>query len=211
MAVSRKKGESYKGKIGRTVRYELKGQMVERTIGVSRKAPSAARLPGMQVTAVITQFLKPVVDFVNIGFELETKNTLLSGYNLATSLNRLNAIKGIYPDQEIDFTRAVFSKGKMPVNNQVKVEVTDSGLRFSWDPALLLPGMKSTDQVMIVAYAPERGAAFCLLDGATRKSGNEILNFPRYKGELVLHTYVTFIASNRMSISDSLYLGSFTW
>lgn len=211
MAIRKNNDNGFRGKIGNTVIYDLNGQVVQREIGEYTDHPTVRQLQARHITRLIAAMLKPVNDFIDIGFKLETKGTALNANNVACSINRRRVIKGTYPNLEIDFSLALFSKGSLPVNDQVKVTSTIYGLNFSWDPALLLPGMKSTDQVMLIACCPEKRSAFWQLDGARRKDGSELLNLPRYRESILLHTYVTFIASNRGSISDSLFTGSFLW
>ncbi|HEY0176913.1 MAG TPA: DUF6266 family protein [Pedobacter sp.] len=211
MAVLKKKSDGFNGKTGSTIVYELNGQIVRRAVGLVTAEPTALQLEVRQRTSLITALLKPVKEFIRIGFKGATEGTVLSPYNLATSMNRLQAIKGSYPDLEIDFTKVVFSKGNLPVNDQVNVAATKYGLEFSWDPALRLPGMKATDQVMVMAYCPEKRAAFSQLDGARRKDGLELISLPRYRETVLVHTYITFISSSRASISDSFYTGSYLW
>ena len=211
MATSGKWNNNLKGKLGRTVTYPLNGQSVTREIGIITKAPSIKQLVVRQRTKIVTDFLRPVQDFLEVGFDLPTKNTLLSPYNLATSVNRLQAIVGDYPNQEVDFAKAILSQGKIPVDQLVKVEATAIGFEFSWDPDFIIPGMDANDHVMLVAYCPEKKGAFYQLDGAKRKVGFEQISIPRYRETIVVHTYVTFIASNRKSISNSLYTGKFLW
>ena len=211
MATSKKKNGEFKGKIGNTVTYELNGQLVKRTIGKNTKEPSVMQLAARQMIALINGLLRPVKVLIRIGFELEVKDTFLSANNKAVSENMLNAIKGSYPDQEIDFTKVVFSKGKMPVNTEIDVSVTETGLAFAWDPAFLLKGMHPNDRVLLIAYCPEKKYAFYETDGARRKEGKEHLPLMKYHEKVTVHTYLGFIAANKKSISTTIYTGEFLW
>lgn len=211
MATSKRRNDNLRGKLGRTVSYPLNGQLVTREIGLITKPPTIPQLIVRQRTEIIAALLKPVKEFVEVGFELETRKTLLNPYNMATSVNRLNAIVGDYPNQQVDFTKASFSKGRIPVNKQIQVSVTDIGLKFSWDPEFILPGMQAKDRVMLIAYCPEKASAFCQLDGAKRKEGTEQISIPRYHEQILIHTYLSFIASDRKSISSSVYTGKLLW
>lgn len=209
MGVSKKNSNGFKGKVGTTVTYPLKGQMVERTVGENTNDPTAMQQQTRQKTTLITALLAPVMDYIRIGFKVATEKTLLSPYNLATSINWLEAITGVYPNQEIDFSRAVFSKGKMPPDTDVKVVLNAGGMEFSWNAAAILAGTKLTDSVMVMAYCPEKKLAFCITDGARRREGSEQLNLPKYRSKTLFHTYITFVASNLKSNTNSMYLGGF--
>jgi len=71
--------------------------------------------------------------------------------------------------------------------------------------------MKANDHIMLIAYLPEKRGAFCQLDGAYRKVGLEEISLPRYHEKVTVHTYTAFIASDRESISDSVYTGTLLW
>ncbi|MBB5619640.1 hypothetical protein HDE69_000678 [Pedobacter cryoconitis] len=118
------------GRNGNKVTYLLYGKLVKRTIGLRTDKPTVPVLISRQVTALTTAFLKPVKEFLTIGFELEGRLNFKSYYNIASSYNRLNAISGSYPDQQIDFTKVLFSQGKMPVIPTALVNITDKGLNF---------------------------------------------------------------------------------
>jgi len=211
MATSRKGKSEFKGKIGNTVTYELNGQTVKRTIGKNTKEPTKLQLAVRSAVALVADLLRPVKGFIRTGFALEVKNTLLNANNKATSINLLNAVKGVYPDQYIDYSKAIFSWGKMPVNTEIDVSVTDTGLDFAWDPAFLLKGMHPNDRVLLIAYCPEKKYAFYETDGARRKQGKEHLPLMKYHEKVTVHTYLAFIAANKKSISTTIYTGEFLW
>lgn len=199
------------GKLGNTVSYFLKGQLVTREIGEVKKPATLPQLAVRQRAKILSKFLQPVQEFIELGFALEVRDTLRNSNNEATSLNWDHTVTGEYPDQQIDFTKAIFSKGTIPVNTQISIQSTATGLEFKWDTGLKLPGMQANDHVMLIAYCPEKRSAFCLLDGAKRKEGMEQISIPRYHEKITVHTYVSFIASDRKSIADSLYTGTLLW
>ncbi|QNK64809.1 hypothetical protein H7F33_10155 [Pedobacter sp. PAMC26386] len=208
MAVLRKGlNDGYVGKIGNTVTYELNGEMVKRTIGIYDDPKTIPQLSVRQVTSVTSAFLIPVHDFITIGFDLEAKKTRKGAYNIASSYNRLNAITGKYPNQNIDFTKVLFSRGKMPIIPKPSVTLTKNKLAFTWDTDFTANGIKPTDRVMLIAYLPERHRAVCLISGAKRTAGVEYLSIPRSKKPMIIETYISFISETHKSISTSLYVG----
>ncbi|MBB6498986.1 DUF6266 family protein [Pedobacter cryoconitis] len=200
------------GRVGNTVSYSLNGQIVKRTIGKSTKKATVSQLSARQQTTVIAKFLNSVLDYINIGFEFEAKRfRTKNAHNLATSYNRRNAIAGTYPDQHINFSKALLSKGKIPVANNISVKVIENGLEFSWDRDSSPSGMKPDDRVMLMAYSPEKKRAICITSGAERSEGAEILVITEFKAPLVLETYVSFISADYKKISNSLYTGQVLW
>lgn len=212
MAISRKgKGGKVSGKIGNVVTYTLYGAQVERSIG-KRVAPvTGPELVNRQKTAITSAFLRPVHNFIQTGYELEAKRELKTQYSLVTSYIRLNAIAGAYPNQYVDCEKVLFSKGKMPAIAKPTVEKDDNGLVFTWDNSMLLTGIKDTDQVMLMAYVPERNACLYKLCAAVRKDGVAYLPIPKNGTSLIIETYFSFISENRKNIANSIYTGRLIW
>lgn len=211
MAISQKGNDGFIGKTGNTVVYLLNGKLVKREIGFSSKAPTDLQLANWQITRVVSHFLGPIKDFVNVGFSQEAKVAKKSAYNMATSFNRSNAIIGDYPDQKIDFSKVLVSRGKIPPTVQVGVELTADGLLFTWDTLVTDSGRKWNDQVMLMAYMPQLKEAVYLINGDIRTVGSDLLRLPKFTKEVVIETYISFIAANHKNVSDSIYTGEVIW
>lgn len=211
MARSQKQKSSYVGKSGGSVSYWLNGQWVTRTIGKNNNPPTILQIAVKHLTAVVSTLLRPVKNFIKLGFSMEVKGTNMNSYNKAFKENYVKAIQGIYPDIIIDYPNAVFSKGNMPVNEETSARMTAEGVRFSWDATLNLKGMHPNDRVMMIAYCPEKKYAFYDPDGARRKEGTDFLPMVKYPERVTIHTYVAFIAADKKSISTTFYTGEFLW
>ncbi|HMI05205.1 MAG TPA: DUF6266 family protein [Pedobacter sp.] len=59
---------NFKGKIGNLVRYQLKGKTVVRKIGQNKKPSTLPQLRVRQKMKVVTNFLSPILEFINLGF-----------------------------------------------------------------------------------------------------------------------------------------------
>jgi hypothetical protein len=211
MTRSKKKKGPPPAETGRTISYWLKGQWVTRRVGVNNNAATVLQIAAWQLTALVNHLLRPVKNFIEVGFEIEVKGTNLYPYNAAFAENYFKALRGKYPDVEIDYPNAVFSKGSMPVNEETTVSLVDRGIRFSWDAQLNLRGMHPNDRVMMVAYSPEKRYAFYDPDGARRSEGTDLLPLVKYPEPVLIHTYVAFLSANKKRISTTLYTGQFLW
>jgi len=211
MATLKGTNKPMRGKVGNTVTYQLKTQTVTRSIGRTTKKPTKKQLTGRKKVSMITALLKPVKDFIRVGFAEAARGTKWSAYNIATSVNNLNAIIGEGTDLEINWPAVVFTGGKMPVEENITVQVIGDELEFSWDPQMTLRGMKDSDRVMVMAYCPAKKSATFLYDGNKRYEGKERLPLTRYSKKVVIHTYAAFISADRKSISNTLYTGQFLW
>lgn len=201
----------FRGKLGSIVYYYLNGRYVARTIGISTKEPSILQLAVRMIAKLISAFLSPLKAFIGVGFELKAKDTKTNQHNQAFSYISKNAIKGSYPEIEVDYQKVLLTLGNMPLPLNPEVKMTAAGLAFTWDTELKITGTHWTDQVMLVAYFPELNKAVYLTAGARRNEGVQHLPLTGIERGYVVETYFSFIAEDRKSIANSLYTGQLWW
>ncbi|MGY0035126.1 DUF6266 family protein [Pedobacter sp. NJ-S-72] len=126
---------------------------------------------------------------------------------MATSYNWLNAFTGVYPDQKIDFSKVLLSRGNLPVTNNIDVKLVDNRIEFTWDKTIATDRIKGSDRVMLLAYLPKENRAVSLIGGAERLEGGEHLIIPEYKQGIHMETYVSFVSADYKRISNSVYAG----
>ena len=211
MARAKNGGKFTTGKINDKVGYLLNGQWVERGIGKWKNPPTDKQKPNLEITGIINNLLKPVMPYIRIGFREFVRNTTWHQHNAACSINRSNAINTESPNLEVDFTKAVFSQGDMPIVDEVNVNVVEEGIEFSWNPDYIVEGMQLSDQAMLLAYCPEKEYAFYQLYGERRIAGKDVLKMQRYSTQVTIHTYLTFISADGKSITSSIYTGEYLW
>lgn len=202
--------KGYIGRVGNTVTYVLNGQIVKRTIGKSSKKPTISQLSARQKTTLIARFLNPVKEIINVGFGFEARKLKKNAHNIATSYNWLNAISGSYPDQKIDFTKVLLSKGKSNPTTNIEVKIVEHKLEFTWDIAFPDPLVNNSDRTMLVAYSPENNSAIWSIGSAERSEGIANLIIPKKYLFMKLETYVSFISADYKSIFNSIYTGQFS-
>lgn len=200
---------NYKGKIGNLVFYEVKGKQVVRTLGKSKGPASPAQLQNRQELACVMNFLRPLREFINIGFAAMAQGNVKTPYNMAVSYNKVNAVMGAYPNVGIDYEKVLVSQGRMQGPDGPAVELTATGLSFTWTCPGHLEWPRPNDQVMLLAYFPSLQKAEYLLYGAARLQCAEVLTLPANLLDKHMEVYISFIAENRGQISDSMYLGRF--
>jgi hypothetical protein len=191
-----------RGRIGNIVYYTNKwGNTVARTIGV-KTGSKGGEFANQTATALITYLLKPVKPFIRIGFQNIPPFKEWNYHNYASSVNKLNAIKGTYPDQEVDYEKVMFAKGEMPLPANAQAALKDNEI---------VAGNYSRDQVMVLAFFPQRMKAMFLTSGARRVEEREVLALPRFTSSMVIETYLAFISDDRILVSDSVYTGQLVW
>lgn len=194
------------GSIGNVTAYMLNGQNVTRIKARKISHFSENQLANQQGMTVINEFFYFMGAFLKAGFSLAAKGTTKNYHNLATSYNKKNALKGVYPNIEMDYTKALLSTGDLPEAQNPIAEPVAEGLKFSWD----LPEVNSLsgeDQVMILAYGTISRQVQYILYGQKRTAGEAILQLsPKMRQEPV-ETYISFVSPDRQEVSDSIYVG----
>lgn len=200
---------NFSGKLGNLVFYSLKGKPVVRSRSKITKPPSEKQLANQMGLRVANAFLKPMMEFIQLGFAAMAEGTGKSAYNLALGYNKKQAIGGVYPDLEMDYAQVLVSQGEMEGAYNPGVELTSGGLEFSWNCPRGLPWPRETDQVMLLAYFPGLGKAVYKLVGPGRSAAAATLAIPANLLEAYMEVYISFVAQNRKELSDSTYLGHF--
>ncbi len=195
------------GPVGNVDFYVAKGQFIMRSRRKkSTVPPSQRQLVVREKVKTVSRFLKPVTEFVKIGFADAVSGTTRSAYNAATSALLLDAITGDYPAYELDYARVLLSSGTLLQAIGPMVSVTDTRLIFEWQPEQAWPN--ANDRVMMLAYCAELNEAVYNLCGQKRLTGQDLLKPDlHWKGKEV-HTYISFISENKNTISTSIYIGS---
>jgi hypothetical protein len=131
-------------------------------------------------------------------------------HNLAIHYNKPHALKGYYPDVQVDYSKIVFSKGNLSTATAPRAEWTTEGIKFSWEnpSAPIWPSLE--DQVMLLAYCPAYEKHFFNVSGAKRPKGWDVLDIPAELQNEQFELYISFVAHNRLDVADSQYIGLMT-
>lgn len=200
---------NFSGKLGNLVFYSLKGKPVVRSRSKITKPPSEKQLENQMSLRVVIAFLKPMMEFIQLGFAAMAEGTGKSAYNLALGYNKKQAVGGVYPDLEMDYAQVLVSQGEMDGVDDPRVELTSGSLDFSWNCPRGLPWPRETDQVMLLVYFPGLGKAVYNLAGPGKSAAAATLAIPANLLDVYMEVYISFIAENRKELSNSTYLGCF--
>ena len=156
--------------------------------------------------ALVLRFLQPNLNFVKIGY----KNYAVkkSQFNSAMSYLLNNAIIGVSPNFEIDYSLALLSRGNLSTALNPVFDLSTPGqVEFSWDDNSTDGNAYATDKVMVVAYNPLKGESIYLTEGAIRTDLSQSLVLPNsYSGEEV-HLFISFMSADETQLSNSTYIG----
>ena len=194
------------GSTGNVTAYMLNGENVTRVKARKITHFSIKQLANQQGMLVVNEFFRFMGDFLKVGFDLAAKGTTKNYHNIATSYNKKNALKGEYPNIEIDYQKVMLSMGDLLEAQNPLTEIVSGGLKFSWD----LPGANSQagqDQAMILAYGTISKQVQSILYGSKRIEGEAILQLSSKMQKEPVETYISFISADRQSVSNSIYTG----
>lgn len=207
------------GKLGNHVNYLRKGvSVIKMKPTPSKKRRTVGQKTTTQRFQLVIKFVGTINSFINVGYGPAAKNTNKIAQNLAASYNIRNAIKGEYPNQEIDYTLVRVCEGKLPLPPNIEVSVEDLGkdvkLVYNWDIDPIGSYLRNRDQVMMLAYLPEMKEARYLDSGARRSEKQDSLIVQKNFGSVnwpklvtFAEVYIAFVSNDRTSVSNSLYCG----
>ena len=203
----------FSGKAGSVVGYYQYGKWVIRGLpryskknkkGSVKQNICRSRFSKMQ------SFLKPLLQFIHVGFKLEAERNGNSAHNSAKSWNMLHAFN---EEGEINYSDFRISMGDLPGAVDVGIELNEEQLIISWrdnskenDPPTDWP-KREEDQVIILLYDTAANIAYGTMSGARRSEEKHLFNIGDNKFPADHHIWISFISDDRQSISNSSYNG----
>lgn len=197
----------FQGKVGTVIGASWKGIPYMRALPKKRTIPpTAGELANRKKWALSQQWLKPVQDFVRIGFKGYSPKS--EGFIAAKSYILKNAITGEGETLAIDPARVKLSWGDLPLPNNLQMTgLKGKQIQFTWDPKFIDDISHEGDQIMMLAYNVEKDKVVDDLYGRARAHGSDMLNLNTSKTG-TFHIYVAFVAHDRSRQSESVYMGT---
>lgn len=194
------------GSIGNVTGYMLNGQNITRTKDRKITRFSENQLGNQQRMVVLNEFFSYMGNFLKAGFSTAAQGTTKNYHNLATAYNKKNALKGEYPNIEMDYAKVLLSTGNLCEAENPKVEVIPEGLKFSWDVSAV-DLYNGKDQVMLLAFGTISKKVQFILYGPKRIEGEALLELSTKMKQEPLETYLSFVSSDRLDVANSIYAG----
>lgn len=196
----------FKGKVGSVIGYQWRGIWVMRGLPrFKNKKRSPKQLANQAKMRLMQRFLQGVKGFIDKGFYALAEERRMSAFNAAMSYNKKHAIKGEYPDFEIDYSQFMFAQGELDIPVNVQVHIVDSSMEFTWDAET--SGSWNDDQVMLLIVDPVLPLFDGITSGAKRSEGKEIIKLHDSQKGMIFETYIAFVSDDRKRTSNSIYCG----
>lgn len=197
----------FKGKLGPIHGYIRNGKPIISAFPRVVRPRTEKQKAVLQRMQVLSPFFNLISPYLAIGFELSAIKNDNSANNSAKSYNLKNAIKGEYPDQELDYPKIRLTEGMLPIAENAHVTAVQNGLQFNWTYDQSNQLDNSDDKTMLLAFFPDEKIRFYMISGVERKQCQQILEIdPMMKGQEA-ETYISFITDDRKAISNSVYTG----
>lgn len=196
----------FSGKVGTVVGYMLGEECHMRSLPVRLAKYTANELINMEKFKLVQECLHPLKDFLKVGFK--NYGTKTGGYRSAVSYTRKVALVADDAGFYIDPALLKVSGGDLPqAVNPTAILEEPLKIKFNWDTADILYPYAS-DQAMLLVYDMKKNEAFAqVFGGVFRIAGTQTIEIPvTFKGKEV-DVYIGFLAADRLSQSDSQYLG----
>jgi hypothetical protein len=197
------------GKVGQVVGSSWKGIAVLRVLASSVANPQTDKqLTQRQKWSVTIKFLKPLTEFLKIGFK--DYAVKMSGFNAATKYNIKNALTGTYPNIAIDYPNVLVARGNLPsALNQVASSTVAGTVKFDWEDNSGEIGADTADKTLLVIYNPSQNQAVTVNQLAERGDETQTVTVPdSFSGDLV-QCYMAYKAEDG-SVSNSAFAGAVT-
>lgn len=156
-------------------------------------------------TAVI-QFLSPMKAFLRAGFTEQAVQK--TAFNAAMSYNYHHAVRGTYPDFEIDYSRVLVSQGSLAGAMNPQVSAAAGRINYTWQNNADNMEVMDTDKTLLMIYNPARKTTVSVVGGNTRDSGSQSIVLPTLFAGDELHCYIAFQNMDETAASTSQFVGS---
>jgi flagellar basal body rod protein FlgB len=197
----------FSGKVGTVIGGTWKGIDYMRSKASSISNPqTTAQLDQRLRFSIMGKFLRPLTAFLRIGFKSQAVK--MSAINAAMSYNLANALTGIYPDYDVDFTKVLVSQGTLPGALNAEVTATVAGeIGYTWEDNSTDTDASATDKALLVVYNPSKNKVVTVVDGNTRSGGSQTITLPaNFTGDEV-QCYISFSTAKQTVLSNSEFVG----
>ena len=128
-------------------------------------------------------------------------------YKLVLKENHGRAITGDPTALQIDYSRLIVSKGKLPMPKGLSAMSQEPGkLLFVWNDNSASRGTRKSDYLFVALFHRASQKWHFELNAALRSDCEFKMNSPSLEGQTV-HIYAGFVSQDRQRVSTSVYLG----
>ncbi len=196
----------FKGTAGTLIGYIVHGRNIITGLHEKSSKPASEKQLGQRtIFGIMTHLMGYIADIIERGFQNHSETQ--TAMNAAVAYNLKNAVTGVSPNREIDYTALTLSRGRINKLKNVSVAAeAGAKLKFSWANYGLNLFSSDLDKVTLVVYNPELGEFSTLIDAAPRSALTYDLQVPLDFSGSDVHCYV-MVTTASGEACDSIYAG----
>jgi len=200
----------FSGKIGSVIGSHWRGVDYMKSLsGNVAKPPTYGQLNQRRRFAEVSSWLKPIKELIWIGYQaFGDKKTPM---NEAISFNLKNAVIADAESSQIDFPKAIFSRGELLISLIREVLALPKGvLVVKWEDASSSALCNDSDLATFIVYNPAKEQFITFQDVVARAAKEVSLQMPKdFAGDAV-HCYMHYVNAYSNAVSTTVYVGEVT-
>lgn len=199
----------FSGNVGPVVGSTWKGITYMKSLPSKKSKTSSVKQIEQQLKfSLVVHFLQTMTALLEITFRNYANE--MTAFNAAFAYNILNAVTGNSPDFEIDYPKALVSRGSLPNGgNPTAAKGTGDNIVFTWTDNSGTGNALATDKTILVIYCKELDSTVYTSGNTTRDAGTETLDLSAYHLKTI-ETWIAFTDADDKDASNSFYTGSIT-
>ncbi len=192
-----------RGRLGKMVVYKMNGMNIMRTKPESysdQKSP--AQMAQRKRLQAVNEFLNPFSRLLKLTFKAEKPGQ--TARSEAQSYNMRNALAGEHPHIHVDKSKALLSRGPLPVPASAAVTQQPDGLLIEWENDPEAASRHPHDTLVVIALSAENGYGdFHFTE--TRRSAGRYTWKPALPDGTV-DVWIAFRNREQTEMSDSMWV-----
>lgn len=194
-----------KGSLGNLVFFRRLGKTYVRTKPVQVRDPKTpAQLAQRQRMQAVNRFLKPFSALIRITFTPDAAGR--TALHTAQSYNMRHGLMGEYPGIHIDYSKALLSRGPLPLPAIVTVASHPDGLLIEWQNGEEAAGRSSHDTLVVMAWSEAAAWGDYKFSEVRRQEGRYVWKpaLPLDENEIP-PVWIAFRNQEQTQVSESMF------
>ena len=191
----------FSGKVGTVVGASWKQTTYMRSLPRKTKNPrTLAQRRQMSKFGLAVALLRPLIAVLRIGWKLYAKHQ--TAFNACTAYTLANAIKGTFPNFQIDYPKVMISRGSLTPIQAPTIAGSSGKITISWNNNSGIGNAKPTDKLLLALVNPTKNEVVTRFNETERSEGTQPLSVPHWVGDKI-HAYFGFVSDDGKEVSDS--------
>ncbi|MCL2413318.1 MAG: DUF6266 family protein [Bacteroidales bacterium] len=155
--------------------------------------------------ALVVALLRQLNVILRIGWKLFAKSQ--SPFNACTAYTLANAVKGTFPNFEIDYSKVLISCGSLAGATNGTASVANGDLVLSWDNNSGINSAEPTDTTLVAVINTAKSETIAQTTGVERSKETQTIKIPaNWLGDDV-EVYLGFVSEDGKEVANSVHIG----